>query len=83
MKKISVSDNFYKLLKKWHEEFNKEVSLRYYKKRMSFVDFTDFITRFRMIELDHSKILSNAINKRRKKPKKYESGFEFGDFIPI
>ena len=80
MKKIRVSDNFYKLLKKWHEEFNRKVSLRYYKKKMNFVDFTDFITRFNMITLDRSKLLLALIEKR-KKPKKSE--FDFDNFISI
>jgi hypothetical protein len=80
MKKIWVSDNFYKLLKKWHEEFNRKVSLRYYKKKMNFVDFTDFITRFNMISLDRSKLLLALLEKRKKSKK---SELDFDNFISI
>jgi archaellum biogenesis protein FlaJ (TadC family) len=50
---IRVSESFYNLLKKWHEEFNREVALKYFKKKMSFVDFTDFLARFNLIILDY------------------------------
>ena len=75
---IRVSDSFYNLLKKWFEEFNKEVSLKYYKKTMSFVDFTDFIAKFNMVNLDYSKVLLVLIKKRKKSKK-----IKFEDFIPI
>ena len=78
MKKIWVSDSFYDLLKKWYEEFNREVSLKYYKKTMSFVDFTDFIAKFNMISLDYSKIILTPIKKGKKSKK-----IKFDDFIPI
>jgi hypothetical protein len=78
MKKIWVSDSFYNLLKKWYEEFNREVSLRYYKKKMSFTDFTDFIAKFNMISLDYSKMLLAPLKKGKKSKK-----VKFEDFIPI
>ena len=78
MKKIWVSDSFYNLLKKWHEEFNKEVSLKYFNKKMDFVDFTDFIAKFNLLTLDYSKMLLVPIKKGKKSKK-----IKFDEFIPI
>ncbi len=80
MRRIWVSDRFYKLLKKWYEEFNKNFSLKYYKKRMTFVDFTDFIVKFELLTLDRSRLLSAHINRRRRQK---EFDFDFDDLITI
>jgi thiamine pyrophosphate-dependent acetolactate synthase large subunit-like protein len=75
---IRVSNSFYNLLKKWHEEFNREVSLKYFKKKMDFVDFTDFIAKFNLLSIDYSKMLLVPIKKGKKSKK-----IKFEDFIPI
>jgi hypothetical protein len=75
---IKVSDNFYNFLKRLHEEFNREVSLKYYKKKMSLVDFTDFIVKFNLLSIDYSKILLAPIKKGKKSKK-----IKIEDFIPI
>jgi aspartate/tyrosine/aromatic aminotransferase len=76
MKQIWVSDNFYKKLKEMYEEFNREISLKYYKKKISFVDFTDLISN--LITVDYSKILLVPIKKGKKSKK-----IKFDDFFPI
>jgi predicted CopG family antitoxin len=75
---IWVSEEFYKKLKELHEEFNREIALRYFKKEMGFIDFTDFIARFGLIKLDYSKMLLVPIKKGKRSKK-----IKFDDFIPI